>query len=258
MKRILITFGGRAWDGTLERIVEARGVDRVLVYDDVWLMQADFYRQNIEWWSKPDVKYGLVNRGFGWFIWKPYVMRHALANAEPGDIVLYTDADTYPIADLSPLFAETERNGGIMLFHEMGCTHSRWCKRDCFIQMGQDHPLYRDVRHGCARFYAFRKGNYTGAALLEDWQRFCLEPLCNTFDDSVLAPEHPEFYEHRCEQAILTNLAYRHGLKLYRTACQAGALQPEDQEIYPQMFEQVDCPKDKRDLSGSKWRNVDA
>jgi hypothetical protein len=72
----------------------------------------------------------------------------------------------------------------------------------------------------------------------------------------VLAPEHPEFHEHRCEQAILTNLAHRNGLKLYRTACQAGASQPEDQHLYGQLFFQEDSQGDRLDYSGSRFRNV--
>jgi len=37
-------------------------------------------------------------RGFGWYAWKPYIIWHALSNLQAGDVVLYVDADTVPIA----------------------------------------------------------------------------------------------------------------------------------------------------------------
>lgn len=259
MKRILITFGGAAWDSTIERIVTDAprfGVDEVKVYDDRWLLDSPFYAEHEEWWRKRDAKYDHKNRGFGWFIWKPHVIMHAISRCGPGDIVLYVDADTYPIADLTPLYRECERIGGVMLFSAVGCNHARWCKRDCFIRMGMDDPRWRDREHAVARFMLFQSGSDLGSSILDDWQRYCLDPRCNTFDASVLAEEHPEFHEHRCEQAILTNLAHRNGLKLYREACQAGATQPEDQNLYPQLFVQVDCAGEKRDYSGSRYRNI--
>ena len=40
-------------------------------------------------------------------------------------IILWTDADTYPIADLTPLYEQCRKDGGIMLFAAEG-----WCKGD--------------------------------------------------------------------------------------------------------------------------------
>lgn len=258
MSNILITFGGAAFDEHTSKTVERGrdlGADEVLVYDDRWLMGTEFYRVNQWWWHKADALNGNPNRGFGWFIWKPYVILHALGDAEFDDVVLFIDGDTWPIADLTPIF-ETARRDGLMLFNSIGCHHARWCKRDCFIVMGQDEQQWRDRDHACARFMAFCKGTFTGG-VLTSWLQYCLNPGANTMDASVLAPEHPEFYEHRCEQAILTNLAHKYGHRLYREACQAGKDQPQDQELYHQLFEHQWANGDRADLSGSKYRNVE-
>lgn len=264
MSNVLICFGGAAYDRVIEktgsflfdRKTYNRFVDELKVYDDRWLLDSDFYRLNKAWWDKPDTKYNLPNRGFGWFIWKPYVIMNALASCQPGDVVLYIDADTYPIADLSPIF-DIARRDGIMLFEAQGCHHANWCKRDTFIVMGQDEERWRNRKHACARFSAWSAGDALANQILTEWQAYCLNPLVNTFDVSVLAPEHPELREPRCEQAILTNLAHKYGVKLYREACQAGVSQPEDKGLYGQLFVQDDgLVGDKTDLSGSKWRNV--
>ncbi len=234
------------------------GVDQVLVYDDAWLLKSPFYEAHKEWWKIPDSKYNQPNRGFGWFIWKPWVINHALATyAQPGDIVLFVDGDTYPIADLTPLYQECERINGIMLFEELGCEHQHWCKRDTFIVMGMDEDRWRFRQHACARFMLFQRNRARSSYFLEEWLKYCLNRDANTFDASRLAPEYPELHEPRCEQAILTNLAHKYSHRLYRTACQFGESSDKDRELYGQLFVQQECENHKKhDYSGSRFRNV--
>lgn len=265
MNRILITFSGAAYDGTTQRLVEGGkkfGAHEVWVYDDRWLLTTPFGRS-------PEFQYLLTHkgvgnpnggRGFGWFSWKPVVMADALSRCEPGDIVLFLDADTFPIADFSVLYEECSRIGGTMLFSAVGCNHARWCKRDCFIRMGMDEPRWRNVQHAVARFFLFQRGAAGVDRFLTQWQAFNLDPIATTFEPSQLAPEHPEFLEiiggdtgqHRTEQAILTNLAHLYGHKLYREACQFGAHQPEDKELYQQLFVQ-EGGRGPQTLEGSRF-----
>src|ERR1035441_321770 len=86
MKKILITFGGDIYDETTKLVVEnglKYGADEVWVYDDLWLTQQDFYKQNSYFWEHPH------KRGFGWYIWKPFIIWHALQKLEDGDIVMF-------------------------------------------------------------------------------------------------------------------------------------------------------------------------
>ena len=263
MRKIYITFSGAAYENTTHviwRDAGQFGCDEVRVYDDRWLMEHPFYQLNRWIFEHRDTKYNLPHgRGFGWFVWKPLIILDALTHfAEDGDVVLYTDADTYPIADLSVLFRECDRIGGVMLFAAQGCNHANWCKRDTFIVMGQDESRPPNSQHGVARFCLFQKGRWIAQQFLMEWLTYSLNPLANTFDASRIKTEHQGLHEHRCEQAIMTNLAHRYGLKLYREACQAGAsdIHPEDRDLYGQLFIQDGNCGDKGDLSGSRYRNV--
>jgi hypothetical protein len=260
MKRIYICFGGTAYDDTTAKIVDygpQLGADEVKVYDDRWLMGTDFYAANKWLWTYPasDAP-NRKPRGFGWFCWKPYVILDALSRAEDGDIVLYTDADTYPVANFSALFEECPRAGGVMLFAAQGCFNRQWVKRDCWITMGMDDPKWYDTQAGVARFMLFQKGAPLTDQFLREWQAYCLDLRCQTFEPSVLGPELEGFKEHRCEQAIMTLLALRHGLKFYREACQFGDGSETDRGIYPTLFHQVYCSRAKT-LEGSRFRNVE-
>lgn len=249
MRKIYITFGGRPYDPSTKRIVEDGvkfGADEVWVYDDAWLITQPFYQQNKWLWDHPH------KRGFGWYAWKPFIIYHALQRLNDGDIVLYTDADCYPISNFSVLFDQCDKDGGIMLFSAISHRHFIWCKRDCYIVMGQDHPKYYDVQAGVARFMLFQKGKWKATQFLMEWLTYCVNPLATTFDKSTLSTEPIGFKEHRTEQAIMTNLAHKYGIKLYREADQCGEpgyCTPEqtklDRDLYPQLFRQ-DNPLDAK------------
>jgi hypothetical protein len=258
MKRIYITFGGASYDATTERIVKDApqfGADEVWVYDDRWLTETEFYRVN-QWLWDHHGDQNNQKRGFGWFAWKPFILLDALSRLQDGDVVLYTDADTYPIADFSMLHEECSRLGGVMLFEAMGCPTNQWTKRDCFAVMGQDQPEYWNRRAGVARFMLFERGPWKAYQFLVEWQAYCLNPLTQTFDPSVLGPELDGFREHRAEQAIMTLLGLKYGFKFYREACQFGDAFTEDRELYPTLFHQVYSTITKT-LEGSRFRNMD-
>lgn len=256
MKKVYITFSGAQYHAWTERIVRDAphmGADSVIVYDDQWLLKCRpaFVEQNMWLWQQP-------TRGFGWFAWKPLIILDALSRVNNGDVVFYTDADTYPIKDFSIVFEIAQRDG-IMLFSAAGLKHRQWCKRDCFIVMGQDTPEYNsmDVQAGVARFMAFQKGHYRNTQFLYEWLTYCVNPLATTFQPSVLAPEYPELREHRTEQAIMTCLAHKYKHKLWREACAFGNAHSEDKDHYTQLFEQNGSHSyGPTNSQGSYFRNV--
>lgn len=279
--RHLITFGGRAYDHITEKLIDInspRFSDEPLqlrIYDDKWLLRQEFFQLNRWLWDIKGVGNIHGGRGFGWFCWKPFIILHALERIEPGDTLLYLDGDTYPIADFSVLYDICERDGGIMLFKAQGCGNRQWVKRDCWIVMGEDETLFPerpavpiDTDHCAARFMLFQKGPWKVQQLLMEWLTYCLNPYATTFEPSRINPcglstrEHPEnpgFNEHRTEQAILSVLAHKYKLKLYREACQFGASRehhPEDWDLYGQLFEQIGDRQMDIGVQGSRFANV--
>ncbi len=259
---ILITFGGAQYDTTTKDLVELGpnlGADVVWVYDDLWLTQQPFHKQNKWLWEHPH------KRGFGWYCWKPFVIWNALSRCKDGDVVLFVDADCRPLANFSMLFEECRRIGGIMLFSAETCFHRSWCKRDCYIVMGQDQDHYWYDLSAVARFALFEKGPWKATQFLMEWLTYAVNPLANTFDQSRLGADPPDFIEHRAEQSILTNLAYKYGLKLHREMDAGGevrSVRERDRELYGQLFEQdnpnntPDCSNNTLEVIGSRYRNV--
>jgi hypothetical protein len=258
----IITFSGADYDeptGLTVRFTEERGLSPPLVYDDVWLARHPFRELN-RWlfdhpgWRQPDGTY--KKRGLGWYSWKPLIILDALDRVVDGDVVLYVDGDTYPIADLSPIYEYTYKHGA-MFFKAQSHDHRKWCKAKCFDVMGQGDLRDQSMQAGVARFCAFKKGDYKAKQFLWEWLTYAVNPVATTFDTTVT--EHPEFVEHRTEQAIMTNLCYRYGYPLHREADQSGEGWPDDRDLYGQLFVQVEnLTRYAADSNGkgSRWRNV--
>lgn len=260
----LVTFGGADYDGCTERAIAHWYADpdrgRFLIYDDLWVERHPFRHQNAWLWehSSPSSVRG---RGFGWYAWKPLIILHALDGwgVADGDVVLYFDGDTVPVRDLEPIHRVARRDGA-MFFKAQGFFQNEWCKRDCFLVMGQDEPRYWHQPHAVARFLAVRKGDWKARQLLTEWLTYCVNRFATTFDSSVLGKSELQgFREHRTEQAILTNLIHRYGFRLYREACQAGDCSDEDRDVFPEaLFHHENLQNQNRanPAIGSRFRNV--
>lgn len=264
MRKVLVTFGGKAYDSSIAKtaaFLENTDIE-LRVYDDAWLLQTDFHRIN-RWIFEAQSNQN-HHIGFGWCCWKPYIIFEELKRLNHGDIVLYVDADTHPIADLTPLFDIAARDG-MCLFCELA-DNKRFTKRDCFIAMAQDTPEAYSALHSCGRFQLFQKGHWLVEQLLMEWLTYSLNPLCQVSDfrtgdigPSKYGEELPEFHRHSGEQSVLTLLAYKFAIPLHRVPCQYGWPRPKlgfEQDTYPQLFHQQYCEGDRRDVSGSRYRNV--
>lgn len=270
---VVATFSGAKYHDTTARIVADSprfGADRVMVYDDFWLLKhrPEFCDRTSWFFRRANGGEGRP-RGVCWFCFKPLVVLDAFRRLSPGDMLLWLDADTYPVAPLAPLFDRCRADGGKMLFNVLGCKNRWYTKRDAFTLMGLDGPdgppeAYLETFQCVARFMLFERGGaFPAEAFLGEWLGFTANPLVNTFEPSILGrPDDPGFIQNRCEQSVLTNLAVKYGCRLYREACGFGNGGKEDWGVYPQTFEQVGShsyrPGYAGDESeGSAFRNVD-
>lgn len=279
-KRILITFGGVAYDDQVERqrsALAGTGIEH-RVFDDAWLMRTPFYEFN-KWIFDREPQHG-----FGFCSWKPYIVDHALHYfCAPGDVVMYLDGDTFPVADISCLF-DLARNEGITLFEEQGCVNREWTKADCFAAMGVLGQVpYYEATQACGRFSLYRAGDYRVEQFLAEWQTYALNPMCTFHERSSVLPhlDDPAMltgqgYKNSCEQSVLGNLAVKYGARPHRTPDQNGwpvarrgadgwhqphctcghcaTYKPDDD--YPQLFLQQWRSGNILDRTGSRFANV--
>jgi hypothetical protein len=254
MRKVCCTFGGKAYDAQIGRtwdIHKMVGLDDVLVFDDAWLLKHPFYELN-RWIFEREPR-----NHMGHCCWKPLIILETMKELNDGDVVLYLDGDTAPIADLTPLFDIAAREK-LVLFESQGNDNLRFTKRECFKTILGREPF--TSQHACGRFQLFTVGDWRSLQILMEWQAYMLNPLCQFDEPSSTMTDQPEFFRNSADQSVLSMLAIKYNIPLHREACQFGfPIQPncgQPGDDYPQLFEQVWCDGDRNDLSGSVYRNV--
>lgn len=166
-----------------------------------------------------------AGRGLGFWAWKPRIILDfltdktgGLAHPDDGDILIYSDAGVEFINNVNYIIDRMDQD--IFLFGNQW-EHAHWCKRDVIEYVWPRWGKVSAVDWGYfgkqvqASVIFFRVSDYT-RKFVKEWLDWCLFEGGRLIDDSPSrTPNHPEFREHRHDQAILTTMAYRDGLKLH-------------------------------------------
>jgi hypothetical protein len=173
----------------------------------------------------PDIM--AAKRGAGYWLWKPFVIRDALASATPGDAVLYTDAGVAFVADPQPLLSVLRKHP-IVLFEHLGPLRQRaWTKRDCFVRLGADTLAHWDVGQLWAGMQLYRAGRES-MAFVEAVCEAITQPDVLTDAPNVLGLDNlPGFKEHRHDQSVLTIVAQQFALPRFPDPSQWGPRAPQ-------------------------------
>ena len=172
---------------------------------------------------KPD----LPARGYGYWRWKPYIILCALANLKEGDFLIYCDAGCTIINNLKYL---TDNTTGDFLLFTNGFEHSHWCKGDIQKYVNGDLTIGHKQ---CQASLSVWKVNKASMDFVKEWYAYSLMP--GLIDDSKsVYPNAPEYQENRHDQAILTALAIKYGIKLHWFPSDTNYHQQEDN--YPALI----------------------
>lgn len=170
----------------------------------------------------------LESRGAGYWVWKPIIIYNVLKGMPDGARLVYTDSGLEIVGDLRTI---ADRPDDIFLFAN-GFVHQHWCKGDVldlFHQRGR-----RDIQ--CQASAIFVRKTPRTLAFLKEWMKWALIP--RLIDDSPsISPDEDEFQEHRHDQALLTALAIREGIKLHWYPAKfTKDHNPKPCEDYPVLF----------------------
>jgi hypothetical protein len=190
-------------------------------------------------------------KGHGYWSWKPYLIDRLTGlggfvhGVNDGDVIIYSDAGIEFVNNVNHIIdrmGHEKPQDNIWLFGN-NWEHAHWCKRDVVDAiLPLDHAMkvfakppgaggtWRGnaiaVDNGSfawenfgkqvqASVIVFRVSDYARQFVAE-WLKWCLFEGGRLIDDSPSrAPNHPEFQEHRHDQAILTTMAYREGINLH-------------------------------------------
>ena len=154
-------------------------------------------------------------RGFGYWLWKPLLVRHALSTLPYGSVLVYLDAGCQlnfneSAANRLADYARMAYDNGVFAM-STGLTLSSWCKGDLMLRLGLTQAQ-RDKKllEPGVLFLTHTRASMT---LVQRWLDLAREDSNHYLDDSPSQiPNSPHFVEHRHDQAIFSCLYIADGL----------------------------------------------
>ena len=215
-KLYLVCFATEEFYRSQEKLKKSaikHGVDEVVAYKRSSIIGSSFYRENKEILDQ--------KKGAGYWLWKPYIILELMNRINEGDIIIYADSGIEIINDIKLLINPCLSNNGILLFNNDVHINKVWTKRDCFVQMGCDERKYWEGPQILASCSVWQK-NQKAAALLKEWLSFCKNKHILTDLPNISGKNFPEFKDHRHDQSVLSILAIKHDIILFRDPTQWG------------------------------------
>jgi hypothetical protein len=180
-------------------------------FDSVRLFTDIDLKDDTEFWPKHSEFILKNRRGYGYWIWKPYLIKRTMDALVDGDILLYLDSGCEIDARFSnhfdKLFDIVKKD---YIIGSKVCIERVWNKMDLIVELDMldDKHLNSLIRQGGTNmFYVCDKTR----ELVRRWY----ELACNYhfIDDSPsILPNLPDFKEHRHDQSIFSLLTKKMGL----------------------------------------------
>ena len=190
------------------------GIKEINSFDFEDIKKYPFYENNKKILDTP--------KGIGYWSWKPFIILEAMKNIEDGDIIVYADCGIEIIENIDPLLSICKESNPVLLFANANFENRTWTKRDCFILMNCDTKEYWNGQHCDAAFSLFRKSKES-LEFLHEWLHYCcIEHIISSSPNTGGKKNIVGFREHRWDQSILSVLAIKHHIELYRMPTQFG------------------------------------
>lgn len=194
----------------LNKSAKKYGIKDIVSYKEKDIEETKFYNKYKHILDQP--------RGAGYWLWCPFLIYKTLKNLNDGDILIYADAGTIFVNSPIPLLKLCLKEN-ILLFTNSE-PNIKWNKRECLIDMKCDSKEYFYAHQVPTGFQVYVNNKET-RKFIKEWLYYCCQP--KLIDDSTGPyPEYSLFIEHRHHQSILTNLAIRYDIPLYRDPSQGG------------------------------------
>jgi hypothetical protein len=176
-------------------------------YNREWLITTDFYHNNK---SILDLE-----RGGGYWLWKPFIILETLNKMEYDDVLFYLDCGDIFENGLFDFLKNYFKDNSInSLLTYGGSNKQRWyTKRDAFTLMDCDNEKYYEHVQLEAGMVCLRKTDEI-INIVNEWLTYCSNQNIITDIENVTGPNLEGFIDHRHDQSILTNLSIKHKLNI--------------------------------------------
>lgn len=217
-----ITYGDHRYVKSTRRI--AHEAHRTGCFDTVRIYTPAFVRDLLIKENANDAQKVLrMERGGGYWIWKPLIIRHALRAMHDGDMLLYADAGCTMLNQPTTIRAQLEKmrtkTNGVSHGNALGGYRCEYHRMDVLRGMGVERTFFNRKCEFEANRLLFVK-NELSVEFVDEWATVALQRPDWFTDAPSRIPNRREFVEHRHDQTIYNCLAEKYEVK--HGSCQYG------------------------------------
>jgi len=159
-------------------------------------------------------------RGYGLWLWKPYLINETLKDLKDGDVVFYCDSGACFFRNISQILDILELQD--IWVSILPLIEKQFTKRKAFELMNLNDEKYKNSNQISGTFLAIKKSEFS-MNFVKEWLDYCCNiELISPVEDK--SDEEEYFYSHREDQSILSLLIKKYDIKAYSDPSQYGRL----------------------------------
>lgn len=207
---VAITFGNGAYanmrDKYVEQLHSKKIFSKVFGYSNADI-DSSFYDQHKNFINNNP-------KGYGYWIWKPYLIAKTLDTMSNGDVLLYGDAasnmkgSSQQCTELVTKVLKAAK--GLKIIASKQGWNIRWIKSDLYFALGWQSLVYAFRPMAEAGRLIIQKDKRT-VPFIKQWLHYATNDYHNIDDTPSKYPNLPFFVAHRADQSIFSLLFNKHG-----------------------------------------------
>ena len=211
MKKYFITFGAGGQnfiDAGNRLMLQASSLE---LFDVLKFYTEIDLKLDKEFWNKHKMFITTNKRGYGYWLWKSYIIKKTMKLMSEGDILLYLDCgceiDIRKKPKMIELFDIVKKD---YIVGSQTCNEQGWNKMDLLLHLDMNKPQYliTKQRQGGTNMFIL---NTQTKQLVDEW--YSISCNYHMIDDSPsIAPNLPCFKEHRHDQSIFSLLTKKYNI----------------------------------------------
>ncbi len=187
------------------------------LFDNIELYGKTQLQNNNDFWKKHRFFIEKNSRGFGYWLWKPFLIKKKMETMNNGDILLYLDCgceiDIQKKTELEKSFKviiDDKIIGTMNGSGHNGLLEKDWSKMDLILYLNMNEPQYINSvqrQGGSNMFYVCKETK----DLVNEW--YTIACIYHLLDDTRSKYKNSAtFKEHRHDQSIFSLLSKKHNL----------------------------------------------
>ena len=205
-----VTFGSHSnyIDAGKRLLEQAKNLN---IFNKAILYTGDSIKTDMPFWEKHEKFINNNKRGYGYWLWKPYIIAQMMEQMNDGDILLYLDCGCeINVKEKDYLLEFIDKVKTDKILGSLTQLERNWNKMDLVEKLEMNKDIYLNTSQRAATGILFYVSNET-RQFVNHWYELCCD-YHNIDDTSSIHINLSCFIEHRHDQSVYSLLTKKYNL----------------------------------------------